>query len=85
MIIHAGEVSSIDDYLLAQKQLIAYPNPSSGILHLDFENSDLFMVSIHDLTGKTVFQCFQCIEIQHNIPSGLYLHRLVDQSDAIYQ
>ena len=56
---HIGHVKiytteGIGVYELSEKIFLIYPNPTNGIIKLDFEENNIQQIRISDITGKTI-------------------------------
>ncbi len=51
-------VTTVDENLSSEKNIIAFPNPFSDELSISFfsENSEMIFVSLKDITGKMIFE-----------------------------
>lgn len=68
------------------KEVSVYPNPSNGILNIDFKSDKLVEISIYDLNGKRVYQNqsqgFLKVNTA-NFQTGLYLLKIGNQFEKV--
>jgi hypothetical protein len=46
----------LDDNTLANNRILVYPNPSNGIIHINFKNTLVNKIQVFDVLGRTVYQ-----------------------------
>jgi len=46
----------IDDNTLEKNNILVYPNPSNGIIHINFKNTLVNKIQVFDVLGRTVYQ-----------------------------
>jgi len=73
-----SNITNITSY--KQNNCKIYPNPTSGIINLEFANNNIKQISISDLTGKTIIEK---VKIQQNemidlsnFESGIYIIKI---------
>ena len=62
----------------------AYPNPTTGIIHLKSENLDLNKVEVYDVYGKLIFSSSSSGSIDlSSLESGQYILKLVSEGRVL--
>ncbi len=61
-----------------------FPNPTSGLLHVDLEDTTVTLVTIYTVSGTEVmdFKGISTLDVS-NLSTGMYLLRVQDSSNAI--
>ena len=72
---------------LQQNGILIYPNPTNGIINLEFANNNVQQIKISDLTGKTIIEK---VNIQQNetidlssFESGIYIIKIQTDKEII--
>jgi len=60
------------EYLMTEMCTFIYPNPTDGIIYIDFSNGQVQKLTISDITGKRIFQ-----------ETGIHQKESIDLSDLI--
>lgn len=75
------------DEVTAKKGFTLYPNPTNGILKLDFAENNIQKIKIYDITGKTVFEK---VNIEQNeifdlsgFANGIYIVILQTENESL--
>lgn len=81
---NSGQITSINNPAVTE-QLNLYPNPTTGIINIDFENNETHKITISDITGKTIIER---IEMNQNstfdlssFENGIYLISIQTDND----
>ena len=72
----------------ARKNLVIYPNPSNGIIHIETETEDILEISVYNSTGSQVFQQQYAdksiqFDLTNGLSNGMYLIR-IRTADQMY-
>lgn len=57
-----------------EQEVYVYPNPADDILYMHYPEASNALITIKDMTGKTVLQCSDCKSLSvSELPTGVYL------------
>ena len=78
-----GEEMGVDDILVSEFARV-YPNPTSGMISLEFINNDEKTVSIYSATGAEIFSAERLTGLSYTFnisdqPEGLYIVRVINR------
>ena len=65
-LVWAPAALGIDDNTLANNNILVYPNPSNGIIHVNFKNTLVNKIQVFDVLGRTVYQELLDLSIESN-------------------
>ena len=81
---------SVSEHILLTNNVICYPNPSSGEIHIQWlTEGKADEIAIYDLLGRKVFAQslpiggFDEISINPNLPAGIYLLKMGSHTEKI--
>lgn len=68
-------------------QVIAYPNPTNGLLHVENNSGEMLTMSIYSITGQMVFETriqagSEVISLE-NIQAGIYFIRYITETQKV--
>ncbi|WP_179334571.1 T9SS type A sorting domain-containing protein [Winogradskyella costae] len=78
------EVLGTPDFIEDDNTIAIYPNPTSGVLHVDLKDAAVTQTAVYNLSGAKVmtFKGTETLDLS-NLASGIYILRIQDSNNVI--
>ncbi|MBU2929429.1 T9SS type A sorting domain-containing protein [Winogradskyella psychrotolerans] len=78
------EVLGTPDYTEDDQAMAVYPNPTSGLLHVDLKDAAVTQVAVYNVSGAKVmtFNGTETLDLS-NLASGIYVLRIQDSNNVV--